>query len=103
MSKKDEEIMVKKEQIEEYCRTLEKLTLKDKEEQRTMFSENHLTTPKIEEKGEEEQDSFFSVDYNSNYDGNSVDKRYMTPRVDNFRVDDRIQYLNRTQEQKPIN
>lgn len=32
MSKKDEEIMVKKEQIEEYCRTLEKLTLKDKEE-----------------------------------------------------------------------
>ena len=52
MYRKDEEILNKKGQIEEYCRTLEKLTIKEKDEQTTMFSDNYQMTPKIEEKSE---------------------------------------------------
>lgn len=42
--------MNKKEQIEEYCRALDRLAQKEKEEEKTMFSENYMTTPRIEEK-----------------------------------------------------
>ena len=72
--------MNKKSQLQEYCKTLEKLTAKEKQDEKTMFSQNEMMTPKIEEKVSEEDDSFASVEYSSVTDRNmTMDRRYMTP------------------------
>lgn len=97
MFKKDEEILNKKQQIEEYCRTLERLTSKEKQEEKTAFSENHLMTPKIQEKGDE-QDEFYSFDNYSLRDRQSIDRRYMTPEIQ-IRFDDNRQYIYRSEKQ----
>lgn len=63
-----------------------------------MFSENQLTTPRIEEKSEEE-DEFYSIEYNSVYDRHSLDRRYMTPNTQSFRHEDPRNHLYQSQQQ----
>lgn len=61
-----------------------------------MFSENYLTTPKIQEKGEEE-DEFYSIECTSMNDRHSLDHRYMTPSIQGFKIDQG--HLHRSQQQ----
>ena len=61
-----------------------------------MVSENYLTTPKIQQKNEQD-DEFYSVECNSLNDF-SIDRRYMTPQIQSYR-NDNVQNLYRSQKQ----
>lgn len=66
-----------------------------------MFSENQLTTPRIQQR-EDEEDQFYSMEYNSLYDRHSLDRRYMTPDIQGFRLQDARNHLYQSQHQIQI-
>jgi hypothetical protein len=58
------------------------LTAKEKEEENTSISENyHMTTPRIEEQSEEEEDEFHSFENYSLRGSSWMEHRFMTPNT----------------------